>query len=265
MMKRIGIWLCLLGVLGCSSGILYAAEDPQLAGVELQAMADTFQFALENNPTSQASDWVNPDTQRSGAVVPTRTFENAQGQPCREFVTTITIGDQEEQGYGTACRQPDGSWQLVAEAEAEETQTAPPPQVEYRPATEYYAYPSGFYGPYNIYLSFGYVYRSGHRHRGYYYLDSRAFRYRYPYRPRRHIYVGPGIFKRYRLHDELEYRDWDRRQRSHRVRQKEWKHYEREDRHRDGHRSSDRKRGWKDDDRPRKKDRDDDHRGKRGW
>ncbi len=31
--------------------------------------------------------------------------------PCREFTRTITIGGHRETGYGTACRQPDGSWQ----------------------------------------------------------------------------------------------------------------------------------------------------------
>jgi len=61
-------------------------------------MTDAFQNALEFNTTRQASEWVNPDTGRSDAVVPVRTFENAQGQPCREFVTAITVGGREEQG-----------------------------------------------------------------------------------------------------------------------------------------------------------------------
>jgi surface antigen len=86
-----------------------AQEGEGLEGPEQKAMTDTLQHALEFNRTRQASEWVNPDTGRSGAVVPVRTFEKAQRQPCREFITTIIIGGREEQGYGTACRQADGS------------------------------------------------------------------------------------------------------------------------------------------------------------
>ncbi|MEE8203551.1 MAG: hypothetical protein V3R74_07315, partial [Alphaproteobacteria bacterium] len=32
---------------------------------------------------------------------------------CREYQTTVNVGGQVEQAYGTACRQPDGSWQIV--------------------------------------------------------------------------------------------------------------------------------------------------------
>ncbi|SVA64445.1 uncharacterized protein METZ01_LOCUS117299, partial [marine metagenome] len=35
------------------------------------------------------------------------------GSPCREFTTTVLIGGEEQQGYGTACRQSDGSWKII--------------------------------------------------------------------------------------------------------------------------------------------------------
>ncbi len=35
------------------------------------------------------------------------------GQYCREFQQTIVVGGQQQQGYGRACRQPDGSWKIV--------------------------------------------------------------------------------------------------------------------------------------------------------
>ena len=37
----------------------------------------------------------------------------AQNTYCREFTRTILIGNRWQQGYGNACLQPDGSWQLV--------------------------------------------------------------------------------------------------------------------------------------------------------
>lgn len=32
---------------------------------------------------------------------------------CREFTRNIVIGGQVRQGYGNACQQPDGSWEIV--------------------------------------------------------------------------------------------------------------------------------------------------------
>jgi surface antigen len=45
-------------------------------------------------------------------MVPTRTYESAEG-PCREYSLDAEIGGKTEQVYGTACRQPDGSWRIV--------------------------------------------------------------------------------------------------------------------------------------------------------
>ena len=33
---------------------------------------------------------------------------------CREFQQAVTIGGKTEQAFGTACRQPDGVWELVS-------------------------------------------------------------------------------------------------------------------------------------------------------
>ena len=49
----------------------------------------------------------------AGSVTPLRTTETAQNNVCREFQQTITVGGETRQGYGTACRQPDGSWRIV--------------------------------------------------------------------------------------------------------------------------------------------------------
>ena len=37
----------------------------------------------------------------------------AQNQYCREYTKTLNIAGQIQQSYGTACMQPDGSWQIV--------------------------------------------------------------------------------------------------------------------------------------------------------
>jgi|GEM_PF-2122688 len=164
------------------------AQEP--VDADRQAMGNTFQAALENNPTNQASTWVNPDTGSSGSAVPVKTFQNAYGQPCREFQQTIIIAGQQQEGYGTACRQPDGSWQIVAPNQAGGTAASStggraytsetrvynqyytePYPVAYAPAyppvryyDPWYGYPA--YYPWPFSLSFGYVYYGGHSNGG---------------------------------------------------------------------------------------------------
>jgi surface antigen len=35
------------------------------------------------------------------------------GALCREYQSTVVVGGKQEQAYGTACRQADGSWKVV--------------------------------------------------------------------------------------------------------------------------------------------------------
>ena len=49
----------------------------------------------------------------SGTVTTTRIGTSSAGRPCREFQQRVTIGGKTEQAYGTACRNPDGSWEIV--------------------------------------------------------------------------------------------------------------------------------------------------------
>lgn len=72
----------------------------------------TAQDALENSPSNQTSQWSNPDSGHSGTVTPTKTYQTPEGQYCREYQTTVTVGGETQDAYGTACRQPDGSWQI---------------------------------------------------------------------------------------------------------------------------------------------------------
>ncbi|OQW93342.1 MAG: hypothetical protein BWK79_11615 [Beggiatoa sp. IS2] len=68
--------------------------------------------ALENTPTNQTVSWKNPDTNAEYSVTPTRTYEQA-GTNCRDFATKAVINGKKETVYGTACRQPDGTWKVI--------------------------------------------------------------------------------------------------------------------------------------------------------
>ena len=106
------------GAVGAAAGTLAGAMLGNSIGRRLDE-ADrlehqrTTQQALESAQTGTAQEWHNPDSGDSGSVTPTRTYETESGQPCREFQQTIIVGGEEVQGYGTACRQPDGAWKIV--------------------------------------------------------------------------------------------------------------------------------------------------------
>lgn len=72
----------------------------------------TLQSCLENTPKGSVAEWRNPDSGNYGTFKPIKTYQN-NGQYCREFQQTIVVGGRPQQGYGTACRQPDGSWQII--------------------------------------------------------------------------------------------------------------------------------------------------------
>ncbi len=56
--------------------------------------------------------WNTGDAQ--GYVVTTREGRNESGRTCREFQQSVTISGETEQAYGTACLQPDGSWEITS-------------------------------------------------------------------------------------------------------------------------------------------------------
>jgi surface antigen len=91
----------LLGALG---GNMLDQRDKRLA-------AEAQHRALEAGRTGQPVAWQNPDTGHQGTVTPVRTYQSG-GAYCREFQSDVTIDGKNERAYGTACRQPDGSWKV---------------------------------------------------------------------------------------------------------------------------------------------------------
>jgi surface antigen len=81
---------------------------------DMQYLNSTTQGSLESTTTGTVSRWLNPDSGNSGTVTPTRTFQNGSGQYCREFSQAIVVGGEKQNAFGTACRQPDGAWQIVS-------------------------------------------------------------------------------------------------------------------------------------------------------
>lgn len=80
---------------------------------DMLAMERNAQYALENTRTHQTTTWRNPDSGNYGGVTPLDTYQTSSGQYCREYLQEVVIGGELQQAYGTACRQPDGSWKII--------------------------------------------------------------------------------------------------------------------------------------------------------
>lgn len=99
---------------GTLAGSMIGAEvGKKLDEADRAKAQEVTQVSLENSQTGQTTTWKNPDTGNSGSITPTKTYKTSEGQNCREFETTVTVDGAEETAYGTACRQPDGSWKIV--------------------------------------------------------------------------------------------------------------------------------------------------------
>jgi surface antigen len=68
--------------------------------------------ALEHVQDNQTVVWQGQN-QQGYWVTPTRSYEAGDGRYCREYTSDALIGGQRQRTYGTACRQPDGSWEIV--------------------------------------------------------------------------------------------------------------------------------------------------------
>ncbi len=95
---------------GALLGMMVGSSIGTSTGSENQRCAAQ---ALEYGQERQAVAWHNPDNGAEYQVVPQRTYQTSQGQYCREYTSRANVGGQIQEVYGTACRQPDGSWQIV--------------------------------------------------------------------------------------------------------------------------------------------------------
>lgn len=99
------------------AGVLLGALAGSSVGKSLDkadmAYAQSAQAKAYSAPVGQTINWNNPQSGNSGSYTTVRDGSRANGQYCREYTQTIKVGGQTEQGTGTACQNPDGSWQIV--------------------------------------------------------------------------------------------------------------------------------------------------------
>lgn len=98
-----GVGLAVGGLVGSKLGQMY----DKLNREEQQVHESTIESTIKTSKIGEGNQWYNPETGNSGRVIITK-----QEEYCREYQQTIVIGGKEQNAYGTACRQPDGSWKI---------------------------------------------------------------------------------------------------------------------------------------------------------
>ncbi len=105
----------LLGAaVGGKTGLLVGAAAGGLLGYGIgRSLEEEDQrrivYSLETNEPTQ---WQNPNTGYQYQVQPLDTYTE-RGRECRQFQITAEIEQRPEQVYGTACRHPNGAWEII--------------------------------------------------------------------------------------------------------------------------------------------------------
>ncbi len=99
----------------------------------------------ETKPTS--------DAELSNTAFQRAMEKDWNGEQCREYQRTVTIDGKTETAYGTACRQPDGTWKTQGDLKSADGST--PKSTDSKGTHPYKGYPDRPYGHY------------GYRHRHY--------------------------------------------------------------------------------------------------
>lgn len=105
------LWATGAGVL---LGALVGSEIGSSLDNADRAAAQQAQYRAHTAPVGETVSWNNPQSGHYGSYTPTRDGYSSSGRYCREYQQTIYVGGQSEQAYGTACQQPDGSWEIVS-------------------------------------------------------------------------------------------------------------------------------------------------------
>ena len=94
---------------------IYAILALQIVDVLNESQRDHYAWAQQrayNAPIGETIQW--HDGGASGSVIPVREGSDRGGRYCREFQQQVVVGNRSQAGYGVACRQPDGAWQIVS-------------------------------------------------------------------------------------------------------------------------------------------------------
>ncbi len=83
------------------------------ASLDAQSQQYNYNASVQALDTGAPQQWRNPQTGVYGTVAPGPAIYS-NNRYCRPYTNTVYIDGQPQVARGTACRNPDGSWQVVS-------------------------------------------------------------------------------------------------------------------------------------------------------
>ena len=96
---------------GGGHGLAYAVPLALFAGYLFARTSAPYQRRVYSEPLPTRG----PAPRDNVWVAPAPVQTQARDQYCREYTTEIMVNGQAQEAYGQACRQNDGSWQIVSQ------------------------------------------------------------------------------------------------------------------------------------------------------
>ena len=103
-------------ILGATLGSMWGQDIAKgMTDVDKIFAERTTKDTLEYGKPGTETTWSNPDSGNSGTVKAGGTYQNDNGEDCRQFETDVDVNGEQSTAKGTACRTSDGDWQVVEE------------------------------------------------------------------------------------------------------------------------------------------------------
>ncbi len=142
---------------GAAAGAILGAVFGNQIGAELDAEDRRHAYVAGQTAmvTGMPANWQNSGTGNSGTVTPTKDVRN-DGKYCREYQTKVVVGGKTVEAYGTACRKPDGAWEIVSQQNTPSVVVVPIQLSD-----------NHLHAPEHTHIGLGFTVRHGHITRGY--------------------------------------------------------------------------------------------------
>lgn len=107
----LGMWMTSVTAYSAGLGFLKGAPVRYFSEKDWRLLKNASKRALENGRDGETIKWKNPHTGSSGAVTPTKTFEQ-EGSECRTLKIQNTAAGRTDEAAYDFCKQADGTWKI---------------------------------------------------------------------------------------------------------------------------------------------------------
>lgn len=98
---------------GSADAPIMASGTEEISPSDQSKMDENRLNALENGKSGVTEKWYNAKGKQIGSITPQDIFIDKDQQTCREYQQTVMIAGNSQTSYGTACKQKEGSWNII--------------------------------------------------------------------------------------------------------------------------------------------------------